>query len=157
MSDRSIVAYERPGDGYDLHTARWTEGLEARLTARTPFGGRETPVDPTPEKRRVPREELPAHVEFGHHEALLVVGADYEVTTFLALPFGMPDATGAGGALVESRGLLDGSYLHGWIRGFRAALAEAVDRGFDAADATERLRAEAEGFASEGRTVHVVA
>ena len=155
MSDRALVAYERPG-GYDLHAARWTEGLEARLTPRTPFGGRGTPVDPVPDERGVPREGLPGRVEFGHHEALLVVGDDHEVTTFLVLPFGLPDATTGGGALVESRDLLDGASLHGWVRGFRAALAEAVGCGFDPETAWERLRAEAEGFESEGRTVHVV-
>jgi hypothetical protein len=155
VSDRALVAYERPG-GYDCHAARWTEGLGARLTVRTPFGGRGTPVDPVPDERGVSREGLPERVEFGRHEALLVVGNDYEVTTFLALPFGLPDATTGGGALVESRGLLDGAFLHGWVRGFRAALAEAVGCGFDAGVATDRLRAEAEGFESEGRTVHVV-
>jgi hypothetical protein len=155
VSDRALVAYERPG-GYDLHAARWTEGLEARLTPRTPFGGRGTPVDPVPDERGVSREELPERIEFGRHEALLVVGDDHEVTTFLALPFGLPDATVGGGALVESRGLLDGAALHGWVRGFRAALAEAVGCGFDAGVATDRLRAEAEGFESEGRTIYVV-
>ena len=155
MSDRALVAYERSG-GYDCHPARWTEGLEARLTARTPFGGRGTPVAPVPDECGVPREGLPERIEFGRHEALLVVGDDYEVTTFLALPFGLPDAASDGGTLIESRGLLDGASLHGWIRGFRAALAEAVGRGFDAGVATDRLRAEAEGFAREGRTVHVV-
>jgi hypothetical protein len=147
VSDRALVAYERPG-GYDLHAARWTEGLEARLTPRTPFGGRGTPVDPVPDERGVPREGLPGRIEF--------VGDDYEVATFLVLPFGLPDATTGGGALVESRDLLDGASLHGWVRGFRAALAEAVGCGFDAGTARERLRAEAEGFESEGRTVHVV-
>jgi len=156
MSDRALVAYERPDGSYDLHAARWTEGLGARLTPRTPFGGRGPPVDAAPEERGVPREALPESVEFGRHEALLVVGADYEVTTFLSLPFGLPDAAADGGALVESRGLLDGGYLHGWVRGFRAALAEAVDCGLEAGTGTERLRAEAEGFADEGRTVHVV-
>ena len=155
MSDRALAAYERPV-GYDLHAARWSEGLGARLTPRTPFGGRGTPVDPVPEARRVPREDLVDRVEFGRHEALLVVGDDYAVATFLALPFGLPDGGTGDGALVESRGLLDGAYLHGWVRGFRAALAEAVGCGFDAGTARERLRAEAEGFASEGRTVHVV-
>lgn len=156
MSDRALVAYERPGGGYDCHEARWTEGLGARFTARTPFGGKGMPVDPAPVERGVPRGGLPARVEFGHHEALLVVDTTHAVTTFLALPFGLPDAAGEGGALVESRGLLDGSYLHGWTRGFRAALAEAVDCGLDVRTARDRLRAEAEGFASEGRTVHVV-
>jgi len=156
VSDRALVAYERPGGGYDCHASRWTEGLAGRLTARTPFGGRGTPVDPVPEARGVPREGLPARVDFGRHEALLVVGDDYGVTTFLALPFGLPDAAADGGALVESRGLLDGSYLHGWVRGFRAALAEAVDRGLDSGAGTDRLRAEADGFEREGRTVHVV-
>lgn len=156
MSDRALVAYERPGGGYDCHAARWTEGLGSRLTARTPFGGRGTPVEPIPAERDVPREALPDRVEFGRHEALLVVDTSYEVTAFLALPFGLPDAAADGGALVESRGLLDGAYLRGWTRGFRAALAEAVDLGFDPAAATDRLRAEAEGFESEGRTVHVV-
>lgn len=156
MSDRALVAYERPGDGYDCHAARWTEGLGARLTPRTPFGGRGRPVDPVPDERGVPRTELPGRIEFGSHEALLVVEDDYEVTTFLALPFGLPDAAAGGGALVESRDLLDGAYLHGWVRGFRAALAEAVGCGFDPGTARERLRAEAEGFESEGRTVHVV-
>jgi hypothetical protein len=156
VSDRALVAYERPGGGYDLHRARWTEGLESRLTARTPFGGRGTPVDPVPDERDVPREELPERVEFGRHVALLVVGTDYGVTTFLALAFGLPDAAADGGALVESRGLLDGAYLQGWIRGFRAALAGAIDRGLDAREGTDSLRAEAAGFASEGRTVHVV-
>lgn len=156
MSDRALVAYERPGGSYDLHTARWTDGFEARLTPRTPFGGRGTPVDPVPDEWGVPREGLPGRIEFGRHEALLVVDDDYEVTTFLALPFGLPDATAGGGALVESRGLLDGAYLHGWVRGFRAALAEAVGCGFGPAVASDRLRAEAEGFAGEGRTVHLV-
>ena len=156
MSDRALVAYERPDGGYDCHAARWTEGLGSRLTARTPFGGRGTPVEPAPAERGVPREGLPERVEFGRHEALLVVDASYAVTTFLALPFGLPDPATDDGALVEARGLLDGAYLHGWTRGFRAALAEAVDLGFDPATATDRLRAEAEGFASEGRTVHVV-
>lgn len=156
MSDRALVAYERPGGGYDCHAARWTEGLGSRLTARTPFGGRGTPVEPTPTERDVPRERLHGHVEFGRHEALLVVDASYAATTFLALPFGLPDTAADGGGLVEARGLLDGAYLNGWIRGFRAALAEAVDEGFDPGTATDRLRAEAEGFVSEGRTVHVV-
>jgi hypothetical protein len=156
VSARALVAYERPDGGYDCHAARWTEGLGARFTPRTPFGGRGDPVDPVPEERGVPRQRLPERVDFGRHEALVVVGTDYEVTTYLALPFGTPDAAAGSGALIESWGLLDGAYLHGWVRGFRAALAEAVDRGFDGADATERLRAEAEGFAGEGRTVHVV-
>ncbi len=156
MSDRALVAYERPDGGYDCHAARWTEGLGARLTARTPFGGRGTPVDPSPTIRGIPREELPGRVEFGHHEALVVVDASYGTTTFVALPFGLPDATAAGGALIESRGTLDGVYLHGWVRGFRAALAETFDGRFDDAIGVDRLRAEAEGLASEGRTVHVV-
>ena len=156
MSDRALVAFERSDGTYDCHDARWSEGLGSRLTARTPFGGRGTPVDPAPAERGVPRETLPKRVEFGRHEALLVVDAGYEVTTFVALPFGLPDATDEGGALVESHGLLDCAYLHGWVGGFRAALAECVGRGFDTLTATDRLRAEAEGFASEGRTVHVV-
>ncbi|MEF8843040.1 MAG: DUF6735 family protein [Haloarculaceae archaeon] len=156
MTDRALVAYERPGDDYDCHAGRWTEGLEARLTARTPFGGRSTPVDPAPDERGVPRGMLPERVEFGHHEALLVVDTAYEVATFVALPFGLPDAAADGGALVESRGLLDTAYLHGWVRGFRAALAEALGCGLDASAGVDRLRAEAEGFASEGRTVHLV-
>lgn len=156
MSDRALVAYERPDGDYDCHEARWTEGLGARLTARTPFGGRGTPVDPSPAARGIPREELPERVEFGRHEALVVVDDSYRTTTFVALPFGLPDAAADDGALIESRGLLDGAYLHGWSRGFRAALAEAVDRGLDDSTGIDRLRAEAEGFASEGRTVHVV-
>ena len=144
MSDRAIVAYERPGGSYDLHTARWTEGLGARLTARTPFGGRGAPVDTVSDERGVSREGLPERIEFGRHEALLLVGEDYEVATFLALPFGLPDAASGGGALVEARGLLDGAYLHGWVRGFRAALAEAVGYGFDPEIARERLRGEAD-------------
>lgn len=156
MSDRALVAYERPDGSYDCHEARWSEGLGARLTARTPFGGRGRPVDPSPTECGVPHEDLPGRVEFGRHEALLVVDAEYEVTTFVALPFGLPAAADGGGALLESHGLLDGAYLHGWTRGFRAALAECLDRGIDARTATDRLRAEAEGFASEGRTVRVV-
>jgi hypothetical protein len=156
VSDRALVAYERPDGDYDCHEARWTDGLGARLTARTPFGGRGRPVDPSPTERGVPRDDLPGRVEFGRHEAFLVVGHDHEVTTFLALPFGLPEATTDGGALVESRGLLDGAYLHGWVRGFRAALADVVCRDVDDGTASGRLRAEAEGFAGEGRTVHVV-
>lgn len=156
MSDRALVAYERPDGTYDCHEARWSEGLESRLTARTPFGGRGTPVDPAPTECGVPREDLPERVEFGRHEALLVIDTYYGGTTFVALPFGLPDAATGGGALVESPGLLDCAYLHGWTRGFRAALAESVDRGFDTETATDRLHAEAEGFAGEGRTVHVV-
>ena len=156
MSDRAIVAYERPDGDYDCHAARWCEGLASRLTARTPFGGRGTPVEPSPDERDVSREELPARVEFGRHEALVVVDRSYEVTAFVALPFGLPDVTADGGALIEARDLLDGAYLHGWTRGFRAALAEAVDRGLDDSTGVDLLWAEAEGFASEGRTVHVV-
>ena len=156
MSDRALVAYERPDGDYDVHTARWTEGLASRLTARTPFGGRGTPVEPSPDERGVPREALPGRVEFGRHEALVVVDTSYETTTFVALPFGLPDATADGGALVASRGILDGAYLQGWVRGFRAALAEALDCGLDPGAGSDRLRAEAEGFASEGRTVHRV-
>ena len=156
MSDRALVAYERPDGDYDCHAARWTEGLGTRLTARTPFGGRGRPVDPSPDERGVPRGELPGRVEFGRHEALVVVDAAYEATTFVALPFGLPDATADGGALVEARGPLDGAYLQGWVRGFRAALCEAVDRGLDVSAGGDRLRAEADGFASEGRTVHLV-
>jgi hypothetical protein len=156
VSDRALVAYERPDGDYDCHAARWTEGLGARLTARTPFGGRGTPVDPTPTVQGIPHGELPERVEFGRHEALVVVDTPYRTTTFVALPFGLPDATADGGALIESRGIIDGAYVHGWIRGFRAALAEALDCGLDDATGVDRLRAEAEGFASEGRTVRVV-
>lgn len=157
MSDRALVAYERPDGDYDVHPARWTEGLGARLTARTPFGGRGRPVDPSPAERGVPRSELPGRVEFGHHEALVVVVDDaYGATTFVALPFGLPDATADGGALVAARGILDGASLHGWTRGFRAALHEALDCGLDPGAGVDRLRAEAEGFAAEGRTVHLV-
>ena len=41
MSDRALVAYERPDGRYVLHYAHWgaSDGLAERLTPATPFGG----------------------------------------------------------------------------------------------------------------------
>ena len=153
MSTRTLVAYERPDGAYDTHEARG-DLLGSRITTRTPFGGRGRPVDPVPTARGVDRATLPARVEFGRHEALVLVSPDYDCRTFVALPFGVPDASGGGGALVESHGPRDESWLRGWVGGFRAALAEAVAGGLDASEASDLCRREASGFEREGRTVH---
>lgn len=155
MSIRAVVAYERPDGTYDLYDGRG-EGLAARITPRTPFGGRGRPVDPVPTDRGVPRENLPERVEFGHHETLVVVDTGYDATAFVALPFGVPDAAGAGGALLEARDLTDEAFLRGWVAGFRGALAAAVTRGLDAGEAADLLRSEARGVESEGRVVYRV-
>jgi hypothetical protein len=41
MSDRALVAYERPDGRYNVHYAHWgaTDGLADRLAPATPFGG----------------------------------------------------------------------------------------------------------------------
>lgn len=155
MSTRALVAYERPDGSYDLHRGRG-ESLAARISPWTPFGGRGHPVDPVPVDRAVPHAALPGRVAFGHHETLVVVDTAYEATAFVALPFGVPDASSGGGALVESRGLTDEAFLRGWVGAFRATLAAAVARGLDAGEAADLLRSEARGFESEGRTVHWV-
>ncbi|WP_254832362.1 DUF6735 family protein [Haloglomus salinum] len=43
MSERALVAYERPDGRYNCHYAHWgaTDGLDDRLTPATPFGGAE--------------------------------------------------------------------------------------------------------------------
>jgi hypothetical protein len=155
VSTRVLVAYERPDGAYDCHEGRG-EGLAARLTARTPFGGRGTPVDPSPVARGVGGDDLGSRVDLGRHEALMVVTPDYDATAFVALPFGVPDASRGVGALVESHGLLDEAHLLGWVRGFRAALHEAVDAGLEPGWASDRLRSEARGFEHEGREVRRV-
>ena len=155
MTSHALVAYERPDGRYDCHEARGTR-LGSRITVRTPFGGRGRPVDPVPAERGLERAALPDRVTLGRHEALVVVSPDYETRTFVVLPFGVPDAASDGGAVVASHGPSDESWLRGWVGGFRAALAEAVARGLDASEATDCLRSEADGFASEGRTVHRV-
>ncbi|MFC7228918.1 hypothetical protein N0B31_16025 [Salinirubellus salinus] len=152
MSSRALVAYERPDGRYDTHEARG-ELLGSRITTRTPFGGRDRPVEPVPTERGVDRAALAARVAFGRHEALVLVAPDYDTRTFVALPFGVPDAASGTGALVESHGPGDESWLRGWVGGFRGALAEASARGLDAGEASDLLRAEAAGFEREGRTV----
>ena len=152
MSSRVLVAYERPDGRFDLHEARG-ERLGSRITTRTPFGGRGRPVDPVPTERGLDRAALPSRVAFGRHESLVLVASDHETRTFVALPFGVPDAAGGGGVLVERHGPGDESWLRGWVGGFRAALAEAVAPGLDAGEASDLLRAEAAGFRGEGRGV----
>jgi hypothetical protein len=152
VSSRALVAYERPDGRYDTHEARG-ERLGSRITTQTPFGGRGRPVDPVPSARDLDRAALPSRVAFGRHESLVLVAPDYETRTFVALPFEVPDAASGGGALVESHGPSDESWLRGWVGGFRAALAEATARGLDAGEAGDLCRAEAAGFRGEGRTV----
>jgi hypothetical protein len=154
VSSRALAAYERADGRYDLHEARG-ERLAARITTRTPFGGRGRPVDPVPSERGCSRTDLFDRVEFGRHESFVLVSPSYECKTFVVLPFGVPDATTRGGGLVEAHGPGDESWLRGWVGGFRAALAEAVARGLDTDAAGDLLRGEAAGFASEGREVVV--
>ena len=153
MSTRALVAYERPDGAYDTHEARG-DLLGSRITTRTPFGGRGRPVDPVPTERGVARAALPTRVTFGRHETLVLVSPGYDTRTFVALPFGVPDAGAGTGALVESYGPSDESWLRGWVGGFRAALAAATARGLDTDEAADLLRSEANGFEAEGRTVH---
>jgi hypothetical protein len=152
VSSRALVAYERPDGRYDTHEARG-ERLGSRITTRTPFGGRGRPVDPVPTERGLDRTALPTRVAFGRDEALVLVALDYDTRTFVALPFGVPDAAGGGGVLVEVSGPSDEAWLRGWVGGFRAALAEATARGLDPDAASDLCRAEAAGFEREGRTV----
>jgi hypothetical protein len=117
MSERALVAYERPDGRYTLHYAHWGDGLADRLAPATPFGGADpraewaaallrdlltathppesvrvpddavTAVDPAPVAVAVPSERLPDHVAFGVHETLVVVDRSFGVTSYLVVPF----------------------------------------------------------------------
>jgi hypothetical protein len=117
MSDRALVAYERPDGRYNCHYAHWGDGLADGLAPATPFGGADpraewaaallrdlltatdppesvrvpddavTAVDPMPLAVAVPSERLPDHVAFGVHEALYVVDRAFAVVAYLAVPF----------------------------------------------------------------------
>jgi hypothetical protein len=137
VSTRVLVAYERPDGRYDCHEGRG-ESLAARLTARTPFGGRGRPVDPAPVERGVPGSDLPARVGLARHELFIT------------------DPTTAGGALLGCWGPFDSAGLLGWVRGFRAALLATTAAGFDADRARALLRSEARGFEREGRWVRPI-
>ncbi|WP_254823952.1 DUF6735 family protein [Haloglomus halophilum] len=117
MSERALVAYERPDGRYTLHYAHRSDGLADCLAPATPFGGADpraewaaallrdlltatdppesvrvpddavTAVDPRPLAVAVPWGRLPGHVDFGAHEALYVVDRAFAVVAYLAVPF----------------------------------------------------------------------
>jgi hypothetical protein len=173
MSDRALVAYERPDGRYNCHYAhRGADDLADRLAPATPFGGVDrraewaagvlrdlltaadadavraasrapddapTAVDPAPLAVAVPREALPDHVAFGHHEALVLVDRSFRATAYVAVSFDLaPVADALSGARIDpdAGGVLvpvDAGTSVGALReraaGAREALGAAIDHG----------------------------
>jgi hypothetical protein len=152
VSTRVLVVYERPDGRYDAHEGRG-EVLAAAVTARTPFGGDGRPIEPVPLARGLDHEAALSRLRPGHHELCVTVDPFYTTRTLVALPLGLVAADGPV-ALVGSHGPVDALSLLGWVRGFRAALLAAVDRGLEVGVARTLLHSEADGLADEGRTVH---
>lgn len=154
MGHRTLVAYDR--GGYDLHHAHW--GVDpASMTPETPLGGppdddwareraadlldpeggdlatdRETAVDPDPVATGLSFAGVCEHVDPLEHEALYVVGPEFDVRTYLVVPVrGVPAGTDPAAALVAYEDPADATYLRGWLAGARA-VRDACDAGEDA-------------------------
>ncbi|MFC4550609.1 MULTISPECIES: DUF6735 family protein [Halorussus] len=156
MAHRALLAYERDDGTYDLHRSRWGGAdfsLARRITAETPFAGdAAAAVDPEPVASGLSLDEIVAeHVDFLHHEAFFRVDREFAATPFHVLWFGFElDAetverseTVGHGALVAAHVRNPGGvddYLRGWVRGTKAVVGDAVDRGWlSRADAVEYL------------------
>lgn len=151
MAHRALVAYERSDGRYDLHRSRWggTDlSLARRITAETPLGGAggaDVRRGPSPGPGSAPVERRPAATDLGfdavvdavdarRHEALYVVAADYAVTAYLPLWFGLPGVAPDvdAGALVAADpegGPFGGPRLRRWFRATKAVVADAVEMG----------------------------
>lgn len=143
MGHRTLVAYDRAG--YDLHYSHW--GVDPDdITPETPFGGppddgwanecadelldpegghltrdHDTAIDPDPVATNLSFVEVCERVDPLVHEALYVVGRDFDVRTYLVLALRRPaNDHRPTAALVGYDGERDATYLRGWLAGARS-------------------------------------
>lgn len=143
MAHRALVAYERPGGRYDVHTSRWG-GLDCRLADRIspadPYAG-ET-VDPVPRNVARPFPDVLTMVDPIRNEALYRVSSAYVVDTYLPLWFGLGHYLGESvldaeprdrrpdGLIVAVDSSADAEAFREWFRAAKDTVAEAVLGGY---------------------------
>mgnify|MGYP006277960163 CR=1 FL=1 len=138
MAHRALVAYERPGGRYDVHTSRWG-GLDLSLaetiSPADPYAGEA--VDPAPRVVARPFADVLTMVDPARHEALYRVSSEYVVDTYLPLWFGLAhylgeSAFGRGpdGLVVAVDSPADADAFREWFRAAKDTVAEAVVGGY---------------------------